>query len=107
LGSNKNRATGDGAAQKAIRSSHYVTNSQRHGAPQGLPLDYVLTVLRSGALRARLVASEADTIGIGLKHGLLSPEAALLWARDAGVFDFVGDFDIEAAASVEVMEAAP
>ena len=59
---------------------------------------YVLSALRSGALRTRLIAAEADTIYIGLRAGLISPEAALLWARDAGVLDFVSQDDIESAA---------
>jgi len=63
-----------------------------------LPQEYVLSALRSGALRTLLIAAEADTIGIGLRAGLISPEAALLWARDAGVLVFVSQDDIESAA---------
>lgn len=63
-----------------------------------LPQEYVLSALRSGALRTRLIAAEADTICIGLRAGLISPEAALLWARDAGVLVFVSQDDIESAA---------
>jgi hypothetical protein len=72
---------------------------------QGLPADYALAALRCGALRARLMATEADTIGLGLRAGLISPEAALLWARDAGVLDLVSNEDIEAGAA-DIMVAA-
>jgi hypothetical protein len=68
--------------------------------------DYVLSALRSGALSARLIANEADTIGIALRSNLISPRAAILWARDAGVLDLVGQEDIEAAAA-EIMGTTP
>jgi hypothetical protein len=69
--------------------------------PEDLPHEYITSALRTGALRARLLANEADTIGIALRHKLVSPAVAALWARDAGVLDLVGDADIEAAAEME------
>ena len=71
------------------------------------PVDYVLTALRAGAMRAQSIAAAADTIGIGLRAGLISSEAALLWARDAGVLDLIGQEDIEDAAALELQGAAP
>jgi hypothetical protein len=59
----------------------------------------VLAALRSAALRARLAANEIDTIGLALRSELITPEAGLLWARDAGVLDLVGHEDIEGAAA--------
>ena len=63
--------------------------------------EYALAALRSALLRARLVVNEIETIGAGLKAGLVSPEAALLWARDAGALDIVGQEEIENAATEE------
>src|SRR5213075_450746 len=74
-----------GAADERHRFSKPCPNKA-----QVLPLDYVLAALRSAALRTRLAANEIDTIGLALRSELITPEAALLWARDAGVIDLVG-----------------
>ncbi len=68
--------------------------------------DYTITALRSAALRARLLVNEAETIGIALRDGLISPDAALLWARDAGVLDLVGRDDAEFDAA-DMLEPVP
>jgi len=59
--------------------------------------EYALSAIRTAVLQARLIVSEAETIGIALKNEIISPDAALLWARDAGVLDFVGQSEIENA----------
>jgi hypothetical protein len=61
--------------------------------------DYALAALRVGAIRTRLLVAEADTIGVALRDGWVSPEGAMLWARDCGVLDLVGDQDIKAGTS--------
>lgn len=90
------------AGENRRNSSSTATTSPTTPANE-IPSDYALSALRAGALRARLIATEADTIGIALLHGFVSPEGALLWARDAGIIDLVGqdDFEDEAASLSE------
>lgn len=59
--------------------------------------EYALSAVRTAVLRARLIASEAETIGIALKNEMISVDAAFVWARDAGALDFVSQDDIESA----------
>jgi hypothetical protein len=72
---------------------------------QVLLLEYVLAALRSAALRTRLAANEIDTIGLALRSELITPEAALLWARDAGVLKLVSNEEIETGATDIVLAA--
>jgi hypothetical protein len=39
--------------------------------------DYLLAELRCAALRARILASDVDAIGLALKGGLVTPEQAI------------------------------
>jgi hypothetical protein len=57
-------------------------------------------------LRARLLANEIDVIGVALRDGIVTPEAALLWARDIGALDLVGQDDAEFDAT-DMLEAVP
>ncbi len=68
--------------------------------------EYVLVALRSASLRTRLLANELDLIGIAVRDGLITPEASLLWARDIGALDLVGQDDAEFDAT-GMLEAVP
>jgi hypothetical protein len=67
--------------------------------------EYAVTALRSAALRTRLLTNEIDTIGLALRDKLISPEAALLWARDIGALELVGadDADFDAMDAIEAV----
>jgi hypothetical protein len=39
--------------------------------------DFLLSVLRCGRTRARLIANELDTIGVGLRAGMISSDDAI------------------------------
>jgi hypothetical protein len=49
------------------------------------PRDWILTELRCASLRARLITTEIDEIGIALKFNMISPEGAVRWLHDAGL----------------------
>lgn len=51
--------------------------------------EFVLSALRAATLRARLVATELDTIGLALKSNLVTVEGALAWLHDVDLFDHV------------------
>jgi hypothetical protein len=51
--------------------------------------DLLLSALRAATARARLAATEFDTIGISLRQKLITCEQALQWARDQGLIDWV------------------
>ena len=68
--------------------------------------EYIIAALRSAALRARLLSNELDLIGIAVRDGLVSPEASLLWARDIGALDLVGQDDAEFDAA-DMLEPVP
>jgi hypothetical protein len=40
-------------------------------------VDYLLAELRCAALRARILASDVDAIGLALKGGLITPDQAV------------------------------
>jgi hypothetical protein len=98
-------AGGMGAAEARVAqecAQPFTERSQRNQFSS----EYVLAALHSSALCARLIAAEAETIQVGLRQGLISPQAALLWARDAGVLDLVSQ-DEAGSATDELMEVAP
>jgi hypothetical protein len=51
--------------------------------------DLVLSALRAATARARLAATEFDSIGISLRQKLISCEQALQWARDEGLIGWI------------------
>ncbi len=51
--------------------------------------DYVLAELRCAVMRARLVALDIEAAGVALRGGMIDPETALAWLRDAGALEYV------------------
>ena len=51
--------------------------------------DLLLSDLRAAAARARLAATEFDTIGISLRQKLVTCDQALEWARDEGLIGWI------------------
>ena len=51
--------------------------------------DLLLSALRAATARARLAATEFDTIGISLRQKLVTCEQALEWARDEGLIGWI------------------
>jgi hypothetical protein len=52
--------------------------------------NYLLAELRCAGLRARLLQSDIDAIGIALKGGLITPDQALVLLYDCGALRVVG-----------------
>jgi hypothetical protein len=51
--------------------------------------DLVISALRAATARARLAATEFDTIEISLRQKLITCEQALQWARDEGLIGWI------------------
>jgi hypothetical protein len=51
--------------------------------------DLLLSALRAATARARLAATEFDSIGISLRQKLITCEQALQWARDEGLVGWI------------------
>jgi hypothetical protein len=51
--------------------------------------DLLLSALRAATARARLAATEFDSIGISLRQKLITCEQALKWARDEGLVGWI------------------
>lgn len=51
--------------------------------------EYALGELRCALMRARLAVLDIETTGIALRAGMIDPETALEWLRDAGALDYV------------------
>ena len=51
--------------------------------------DLLISAFRAATARARLAATEFDTIGISLRQKLISCERALKWARDEELIGWV------------------
>jgi hypothetical protein len=49
----------------------------------------LLSFIRVPRLRAKVVAVDLERIGIALKQGLISLDAALAWLDELGLFDIV------------------
>lgn len=51
--------------------------------------EFVLSALRVGSLRAKLLEAEINSIGIALKGGAINCYTAIQWINDAGAMDFI------------------
>ena len=53
--------------------------------------DYLVAELRCASLRARILQSEIDAIGIALKGGLITADQALVLIRGVDLLRFIGE----------------
>ncbi len=51
--------------------------------------EFVLSALRAGSLRAKLIETEINSIGVALKGGLIDCYTAMQWVTDVGALDLV------------------
>ena len=51
--------------------------------------EFLLSCLRAASLRARLIATELDSIGVALRHNLVSHDGAVEWLCDLDLLDHV------------------
>lgn len=51
--------------------------------------EFLLSALRVASLRARLAATEFDSIGVALKRGLVSYDEAVAWLHDVDLLHHV------------------
>jgi hypothetical protein len=76
------RRTGQGKDNMSVLAK---TDSDRK-----LPdTDYLLAAMRCGRLRVRLLGNELDAIGVGLKRGMITPEAAIEWINQIDAWSFL------------------
>jgi hypothetical protein len=52
-------------------------------------LDHLLTAIRAGATRSRLISVELDSIGIALRQQQITCEQALRWANEQGLLSWI------------------
>ena len=53
--------------------------------------EYILSELRAASLRARLLSSEIDAIGVALKGGLVSADQALVLMNGVDLLRVIGE----------------
>ena len=51
--------------------------------------EFLLACLRAASLRARLIATELDSVGVALRRNLVSHDGAVEWLRDLNLLDHV------------------
>ena len=51
--------------------------------------EFLLICLRAASLRARLIATELDSVGVALRHNLVSHDGAVEWLSDLNLLDHV------------------
>jgi hypothetical protein len=61
--------------------------------------EYLLSELRCASLRARLLQSDVDAIGLALKAGLISPDQAVEHLADCGLLRLLGVREKQEAAA--------
>jgi hypothetical protein len=73
--------------------------SARHHRPEDSPAhspvgnsnqsEFLLTCLPAASLRARLIATELDSVGVALRHNFVSHDDAIEWLHDLNLLDHV------------------
>ena len=51
--------------------------------------NFIVGLVRSAALQAKLDASELASVGLALSHGWISPEGAVAWLSELGLAEAV------------------
>jgi len=51
--------------------------------------EFLLACLRAASLRAKLIATELDSVGVALRHNFVSHDGAVEWLRDIDLLDHV------------------
>jgi hypothetical protein len=51
--------------------------------------EFLLACLRAASLRARLIATELDSVGVALRHNFVSHDGTVEWLRDIDLLDHV------------------
>jgi len=51
--------------------------------------EFLLACLRAASLRAKLIATELDSVGVALRHNFVSHDGAVEWLRDLDLLDHV------------------
>jgi hypothetical protein len=70
--------------------------------------EFLLAALRAGSLRCKLFDAELTSIGVSLKHDMISPEIAVKWIRDMDLMWLVAPVpDAVAAVTVGLDAATP
>ena len=69
---------------------------------------YVIAQLRLAHMRVRLLLNEIEVIGKALKAGLIEPDPAIQWLRDANGLEYLlpVEDELPSAALMSVPEAA-
>jgi hypothetical protein len=57
--------------------------------------DYLLAELRCASLRAKILQSEIDAIGIALKGGMVTAEQAIVLMHGVDLLRFIGQAPVE------------
>ena len=52
-------------------------------------LEFLLTCLRAASLRAKLIATELDSVGVALRHNFVSHDGAVEWLHALNLLDQV------------------
>lgn len=69
--------------------------------------DFVLSILRSASLRARMYEIEINSIGIALKGDMVTVTEALRWIKDIGAWELVGKIPEEIVQNVKITVDIP
>lgn len=51
--------------------------------------EFVLSALRAGSMRCKLMETEINSIGVALKGGLIDWYTAMEWVKEIGAIDLV------------------
>jgi hypothetical protein len=49
--------------------------------------EFLLAHLRTASLRAKLIATELDSVGVALRHNFVSHDGAVEWLHDLNLLD--------------------
>jgi hypothetical protein len=65
------------------------TEAAHNPAENSNQSEFLLACLRAASLRAKLIATELDSVGVALRHNLVSHDGAVEWLHDFNLLDHV------------------
>jgi hypothetical protein len=88
-----------GNGKASVRGTDVLPRGVARGAADDVVFaEYLLKAMRVGHVRLHLLQLELDSIGVALRHNMITPDCAMQWMDDIGVLGFIDNPEQTAAA---------
>jgi hypothetical protein len=79
-----------GNGKVSVAATDVLPGGAARASPDNIAFaEYLLKAMRVGHVRLQLLQLELDSIGVALRHNMITPACAVQWMDDIGVLGFI------------------